>query len=509
MKLNFVKNTKRNVIAGAVNQALQLLFPFLNRTLFLRLLGPEYLGLSGLFSSVLGVLSLAELGFGTAIVCSMYKPIADDDQDLVCAYLRFYRTVYRWVGSIVFAVGLCLLPFLRRIVHGDIPPDVNLYILYLLYLLNTSASYFLFAYRNSILSAHQRNDVLTNIRTALMIIQYLSVFAVLILTRNYYLYVFVTILFTVIRNLWVMYETKRLFPYISPEGDLPPDRRNRVVSDVKSIFLHKIGYVISYQIDNVLLSACLGLVAVAAYGNYYYVCTAAAGIPALIYSSMSGGFGNKIHTESREKVFLLFMHICQLIGIIVIWCSAMMIALYQPFIKIWAGHNPGLIQHFLTPVLMVLYFYINQSRQALLSLKSGASLWREDQWKPVAGGIVKLLTCLLLIKILPDEYKLDGVILSTIIEYVFVQIPWESHVVFTFFLDRTQSKAYWRHQAFFLLTAVLACTATWSVAASIPLEGIPGLLVKGIAASLFSGTLLIVLFRKELSVILKKVMNTK
>ena len=136
MKLNFVKNTKRNVIAGAVNQALQLLFPFLNRTLFLRLLGPEYLGLSGLFSSVLGVLSLAELGFGTAIVCSMYKPIADDDQDLVCAYLRFYRTVYRWVGSIVFAVGLCLLPFLRRIVHGDIPPDVNLYILYLLYLLN-------------------------------------------------------------------------------------------------------------------------------------------------------------------------------------------------------------------------------------------------------------------------------------------------------------------------------------------------------------------------------------
>ena len=505
MKLNFVKNTKRNVVAGGINQGIRLFFPFLNRTLFLRLLGPEYLGLSGLFSSVLGVLSLAELGFGTAVVCSMYKPIADDDRDLVCAYLRFYRTVYRWIGSLIFAAGLCLLPFLRKIVHGDLPPDVNLYVLYLLYLFNTSVSYFLFAYRSSILNAHQRNDVLTNIGTALMIIQYLSVFAVLILTRNYYLYVIVTILFTVIRNLLIMHETRRLFPDILPKGDLPSEKRNQVISDVKSIFLHKIGYVISYQIDNVVLSACLGLVAVASYGNYFYVCTAVAGLPALVYSSMASGFGNKLHTESREKTFQLFMQVCRLIGIIVIWCTAMMLALYQPFIEIWSGHKPELMQHFLTPVLMVLYFYVNQSRQALLSFKSGASIWQEDQWKPVVGGVVKLITCLLFIEILPEGFKLDGVILSTIIEYVFVQIPWESHVVFKALFNRAQTKAYWRLQISYLLTALLLCTATWGVATAIPLEHIPGLLAKGVAASLFSGILLAVLFRKEIPAILKLV----
>lgn len=509
MKLNFAENTKKNVIAGAFNTMLRLLFPFLNRTLFLRLMGPEYLGLNGLFTSILGVLMLAELGFGAAVVCSMYKPIADDDHDLVCAYLRFYRTIYRWIGTFIFVIGLCLLPFLRKLVHGDLPPDVNLYVLYMLHLVNTSASYFLFAYRGSILSAHQRNDVLTNIRTVLQIVQYITVFMVLIFTRNYYFYVIVTVLFTVIQNLLIVRESHRLFPDISPRGDLPKEKRDHVISDVKSIFLHKVGAVISYQIDNVVLSAFMGLVVVAAYGNYYYVYTSVACLPAIVYSSMAGGFGNKIHTESREKNFELFMFVCRMVGIINIWCAAMMLALYQPFITIWSGHDPELVRHFLTPVLMVLYFYVNQSRQVLLNFKAGASLWREDRWKPVIGGVVKLVTCLLFIMVLPEDYKLDGVILSSIIGYVFVQIPWESHVVFTAFFDGAQSKAYWRHQAFFMVSAILICTATWGVVAAIPMDRIPGLLVKGAAATLFSGIVIALLFRKEMLAIMEKALKRR
>ena len=282
MKLNFLNNTKRNIIAASASEMLRLLFPFVNRTLFLRLMGAEYLGLNSLFTAIFGVLSLAELGFGIAIVCSMYKPIADDDHDLICAYLRFYRTVYRWVGTIIFVIGLCLLPFLRHLVHGDLPPDVNLYVLFMLYLINTSVSYFLFAYRGSILSAFHRNDVLTNIRTVLQIVQFIAVSLILIFTRNYYLFVIVTILFTAIQNLLIMYATRHLFPDITPCGDLVPEKRRKVISDVKSIFLHKVGTVISYQIDNVVLSAFLGLVTVASYGNYYYVYKTIAGIPAII-----------------------------------------------------------------------------------------------------------------------------------------------------------------------------------------------------------------------------------
>ena len=134
MKLDFIKNTKKGIVAGIIARVVALFFPFLNRTLFLMLLGPKYLGLNGLFASILGVLSLAELGFGTAIVCSMYKPIADDDRELVCSYLNFYRTIYRWIGTAIFLIGLCLMPFLRQLVHGNLPPDVDLHILYLLHL---------------------------------------------------------------------------------------------------------------------------------------------------------------------------------------------------------------------------------------------------------------------------------------------------------------------------------------------------------------------------------------
>jgi O-antigen/teichoic acid export membrane protein len=507
MKLNFVQNTKRNIVAGSINQVFRLLFPFLNRTLFLWLLGPEYLGLNGLFTSVLGVLMLAELGFGKAVVCSMYKPVADGDHDLVCAYLSFYRTIYRWVGTIIFVGGLCLLPFLRKLVHGDIPPDVNLYVLYMLHLLNTSVSYFLFAYRGSILNVHHRNDVLTNIQTGTQIVQYIVVFAVLIITRNYYMYVIVTLLFTALSNLLLVLATQRLFPDISPSGELMPENRRQVISDVKSIFLHKIGTVITYQIDNVALSAFFGLVAVASYGNYYYVCASVAGIPAIIYSSMSGGFGNMIYTESREKNFELFMRVERLVGIIIIWCAAMMLALYQPFIALWSKNNPELMQHFLTPVLMVLFFYINQSRQVLLSFKTGAGLWHEDRWKPVVGGAVKLLTCLLFILTLPEKYNLDGLILSSIIGFVFVQIPWESHVVFSRFFSRTEERTFWFHQMQFMLIALLLCVSTWGITTLIPMNSIPGLIVKGCVATVFSSGLLLVLFRKDVPMLMDKVFN--
>ena len=507
MKLDFSQNTKKNIIAGALSRGLALLFPFLNRTLFLWLLGPEYLGLNGLFSSILGVLMLAELGFGTAIVCSMYKPIADDDHELICAYLNFYRIVYRWVGTTIFVGGLCLLPFLRKLVHGDLPPDVDLHILYLMHLVNTSVSYFLFAYRGAIISAHQRNYVITNLYSLLSLLQYLSVFAVLVFTRNYYLYVTVTIAYTVIRNLLVMRESKRLFPNIVPQGKLPDEKRRRVIADVKAIFLHKIGAVVSYSIDNVVLSAFLGLSAVAAYGNYYYVYTTVASLPSIIYSTMTGGFGNKIHTGSLEENFNLFLKVHRMVSIVIVWCAAMMLALYQPFITEWCRRSPELVQHFLTAVLLVIYFCVNQSRQVLLTYKSAAALWREDQWKPVVGGAVKLLFSLFFVFLLPQQYKLDGVITASIIGYVLVQIPWESHVMFTAYFERRQARIYWREQTRFALIALLLSMTVWGATKAIPIHGVTGLVVKGTAATLLSGIIVFALFRRDLMEMLRKMLG--
>ena len=362
MKLDFAKNVKRNMIANAASSGIRLLFPFLNRTLFLWLLGPAYLGLNGLFGSILGVLSLAELGFGTAVVCFMYKPVAEDDRELLCAYLGYYRTVYRWVGAAIFVIGLALLPFLDRLVHGDVPPGIDLHVLYLIHLVNTSVSYFLFAYRGSVLTAHHRKDVVTNIRTALSVAQYLAVFLILLVTRNYYHYVLATVVFTVLQNVLLVRASRRLFPDVEPRGRLSAELRRRVVSEVKAIFMHKVGGVISYSVDNLIISAMLGLVAVAAYGNYYYVVSSVASIVAAVHSSTQGGFGNKIHTESKADNFRIFMATDRLTMVLVVWCAAMMAALYQPFVAVWTKNDPSLVRHALTPFLMVVYFCVNQSR---------------------------------------------------------------------------------------------------------------------------------------------------
>ena len=498
--------------ANAANSGVRLLFPFLNRTLFLWLLGPQYLGLNGLFGSILGVLMLAELGFGQAVVCSMYKPVADDDREILCAYLRFYRSVYRCVGAAIFALGLCLLPFIGRLVHGDVPADVDLRLLFLIHLVNTAASYFLFAYRGVVLGAHHRNDVITNIRTAVSVAQYVAVFLILLVMRHflnqppamvYYCYVVATVVFTVVQNVLLVTASRRLFPDIEPRGVLPASLRRHVLSDVKSIFMHKVGGVITHSTDNLVISAFLGLVAVAAYGNYYYVVTSVGSLVAIVYASMTGGFGNKIYTESKEENFKLLMRMNSLSMSVVIFCAAMMTALYQPFISVWVKDNPALVRHTLTPILMVLYFYVMQSRQVLMSFKSAASLWSQDRWKPIVAGSVNLVTNILFVVLLPDAYKLDGVIFSTIIGFAFIQIPWESHVMFTAFFSRAESRLWWRAQLRFALIAVALCAAAWWAAHLVPLAGIAGLVAKGVVAFAVSAGAVLAFFRGDVMSIVK------
>ena len=497
MKLDFKKNVKRNMVANAAASGIKLLFPFLNRTLFLCLLGPEYLGLNGLFTSILGVLMLAELGFGTAIVCSMYKPVADDRRELICAYLGFYRTVYRWMGAVIFFGGLALLPFLDRLVHGTVPPEIDLHVLYVIHLVNTAVSYFLFAYRGVVLDAHHRNDVVTNIRTGVSVAQYVAVFLILLVTRNYYHYVLATVVFTVAQNVLLVTASRRLFPDIEPRGSLPLEMRRRVVSDVKSIFMHKVGSVITNSTDNLVISAFLGLVAVATYGNYYYVLTAVGGLVAIVYSSITGGFGNKIYTETKAENFRLFMKMNRLTVIVATWCAAMMTALYQPFIVIWTQGDAALVRHALTPALMVFYFYMMQARQTLLAFKSAAGIWREDRWKPIVAGAVNLGANILLVVTLPESYKLDGVIFSTILGFVTIQIPWETHAVFTVYFGRAECRRYCGVQLRMALFAAAVCAASWCAAWLVPLGGIPGFFAKAAAAAAVSVAALALAFRGE------------
>lgn len=505
MKLDFVRDTKRNMLAGLVYKSIRMVFPFVNRTLFLWLLGPEYLGLNGLFASVLGVLSLAELGFGTAVISSMYKPVAEGNRELLRAYLRFYRTLYRWVGVGIFAFGLALAPFLRQLIHGDLPDGLDLYILYFAHLFNTAASYFFFAYRGSILAAHARRDVISHISSVVEVGKYLGVFLVLLLTRNYYGYVAATVAFTLVYNFLLLRESRRLFPDLFPEGELPAELRGKVMSDAKSIFLHKVGGTVTNSTDNLVISGALGLVAVAAYGNYYYVVTSVAGLVGMAAMSMVGGFGNKIHTESREANFRLFLKANRMLMMATLWCAAVMAGVYQPFIEVWTRKDPTLLRHAVTPLLMVTYFFVNQSRQTLLTFKMAAALWKDDRLKPLVAGAVNLAVSVGLVLWLPEGWKLDGVIFGTIVSLLFIQIPWETHVLFTKYFTKEQKGRYWMEQFSFAGLAAWLCFGAWLAAFAVMADGVPGLLLKTTTAACAATAALLLLFRKDCLDLLKSV----
>lgn len=205
-------NTKRNIIWGLFQKILSVLLPFFVRTALIYSLGVEYVGLNSLFVSILSVLSLAELGFASAVAYSMYKPIAEDDKDAVLQLLHFFRNVYRVIGVSILVAGLIAMPFLDYLVEGAKPDDVNLQIAFGVYLLNTVISYLACGYRQTLLDAHQRNDVVSKVGTAMCAVVNILQICLLMLVPSYYLFIAVLPLFTVVQNIVISQLSNRLFP---------------------------------------------------------------------------------------------------------------------------------------------------------------------------------------------------------------------------------------------------------------------------------------------------------
>ena len=270
-----------------------------------------------------------------------------------------------------------------------------------------------------------------------------------------------------------------------------------MISDAKSIFLHKVGGTVTNSSDNLVISGALGLVAVAAYGNYYYVVTSVAGLVGTVATSMTGGFGNKIHTESRETNFRLFLKANRVVMLVALWCTAVMAAVFQPFIGVWTREDPTLVRHVVTPLLMVLYFFVNQSRQTVLTFKTAAGLWKGDRWKPLVAGAVNLAISLGLVVFLPEGWKLDGVIFGTIASVLFIQVPWETHVLFTKYFTKAQKHRYWMEQVNFTVLAVWLFFGAWLAAFTVMESGVMGFLCKSVAAAGAVSAALLLLFRHD------------
>lgn len=490
MKLERTKNASRNIIFGCIFKLYNIVIPFFMRTAMIYIMGVEYTGLNSLFTSILSVLNLAELGVGLAMVYSMYRPIAENDTKTICALMKLYRTYYRVIGLVIAAGGLLLLPFLPNLIEGSIPSGINLQTLYLLNLGATVLSYWLFAYKNSILSAHQRNDINTKISMIVTTVQYIFQFATLFFFHSYYLYLMVALFAQCLINIINAVIADKMYPQYKPMGRLDHQMIKTINGKVKDLFTVKIGAIIVDSADTIVISAFLGLTMLTKYQNYFYIMNSVRGFISVIFGSITAGIGNSIIVETREKNYGDLKKLTFIICWISCICACCFLNLYGPFMNIWVGE--ALQFDFGVIVCLVIYFYTQEINQVVNTYKDAAGMWHKDRFRPLVTALCNLILNLILVNVI----GIYGILLSTIISTVFIGIPWLLQNLFYNLFDHKMLKPYLKQLLVYIFVATICCTITYQVCIHIVFNDWITLIVRGIISVLVPNVIMYVLLHR-------------
>lgn len=472
MKINRTENAIRNVIFGGMLRGYQIVVPFIMRTVMIYSMGVQYLGLNSLFTSVLQVLNLAELGVGSAMVYSMYKPISEDDSETICALMRLYRTYYRIIGLVIAGVGICLTPFIPTLIKSDLPEGINIYVLYLLNLSATVLSYWLFAYKNSLLQAHQRIDVTSKVTLLTNTIQYIVQIFVLVGLKNYYVFVVVMLGTQVMNNVITSIVVTKMFPAYSANGKLSIETVKSINRRIRDLFTSKVGAVIVNSADTIVISSFLGLTMLAIYQNYFYILSAIISIGTIIFSACTAGIGNSLIVESKEKNFQDFKKFTFMIAWFAGFCTVCLLCLYQPFMDEWVGEKLKL--KFSAVICFCIYFFVYEINQLFNLYKDAAGIWHKDRFRTLITALTNLIMNLIMVQF----WGIYGVILSTVLSTLFVGMPWLLHNIFTELFSKANLSPYLKRLIVYVLVTVASCLVSYAICIQIQLNGWALLMVR-------------------------------
>lgn len=490
MKLERTKNTARNAAYGYLSRLILMIFPFLTRGLFIRLLGSEYLGLNGLFSSILTVLNMSELGFSSAIVVHMYRAIAADDGKTINALLNYYRRIYHIVGTVILCAGCAVIPFLPRLIRGSYPADINLTAVYLVFLLDTVLSYFLFAHYGSLIGAFQRNDLATKIELLVKLLMYALQISVLLVSRNYYVYLFIMPLCTVARNLMTCFAARRTFPEYVPAGKVSKNTKKDIGTMVKGAMIGRVAGVFRNSFDSAFVSMFLGLTATAIYGNYYYIMDTISCLAQIPIHAATGGAGNSVAMESQEKNHADMLRMNFLYMWAAGWCAICMLCLYQPFMRLWAGDQ--MLLPVPTMVLFCVYLYLLKIGDVMSIYSGTRGLFWEQRYITIAEAVGNIT----LNYFLGKHFGIAGILWATIITMLVINFLWGCHVPFRHYFTHFSANQYilWHLKRGAVTLAVGA--VTYWVCGVVTISGIPGLIVTGLICVVLPNLLFFLIYRK-------------
>lgn len=404
------ENVAKNVVLSTIFQLVAYILGFVGRTIFIKILGKEYLGLNGLFTNILTLLSFAELGIGSAIVYSMYKPLAIKDNTKLKQLINFYKKAYFYIGLIVVIGALAFAPFLDFFIKDA--PDIkeNLVVIYLLFAFNTAISYF-FSYKTSILSADQKNYLIVVYTKTFKIIAIFVQIVVLYLTHNYYLYLIIELVATLITNILLYIKSNKLYPELRDTGDLtlPKEEKDSILTNIKSLVIYKVGGVALNGTDNLIISKYLGLVVGGVYSNYQLLVNAVTEIVGQVTNSFTASIGNLNSISSVEKKEEVFYKILYFTYLLFGVCSISLLIVLSDVVDIWLGKD--FLLDFFTVSMIVGHFYVNGVQYASFSYRNTLGLFRQAKLGPLLATIINIVLSIVLAK----KIGLGGVFLATIV----------------------------------------------------------------------------------------------
>lgn len=430
-----VKNSLRNTIFGLGGHLLSLIISFISRSVFIHILGVEYNGVNGLFSNILQILSLAELGFATSIAYALYKPLKDHDEKTVAMLMRYFAKIYRIIALIVSLLGLCCIPFLQYLIAEDLSKlsfSINeLRIYFLMYLANTVFSYLL-AYKRTIITADQNSYLISNVDNGCNILLYTLQIFLLHISKNFYAFLSIMIAKTIVNNLVIHIIASKQYPYLSMYKDenLPKTNKTEIFRNVQALFMHRIGTVIVISTSSVIISAFVSLIDAGKYANYTMIVTGVNGFINIIFNSVTASIGNLCLGNDKDYQFVVFKRISYLSNFFAIFTFVCYVCLFNDFISIWLSDD----MQFNLPIVIIVSCnaMVGYCRKTVLAFKDAMGLFRKDWFKPILEAFIGISLAIGLSYV----WGTFGVIIGYTLSTVFIAIPIENFVLFKYGLKQ-------------------------------------------------------------------------
>lgn len=466
-----VRNASRNIAFGYLGTIATAVMSFILRTVFIRYLNEQLLGVNSLYTDILALLSMTELGIGTALNFSLYKPVAEKDTEKIKSYLRMYRRAYHTIAVVVAVLGLALTPFLKYLIRnpGDNSlRDLTLY--YLIFLFNTVTSYFV-TYKFSLINAEQKNYIQTNILTITKVVSVFLQILILLATKSFYACLLTDAAVQLVQKVFVSRYLNNRYPYLNDPAVVPltPDESGEIWRKTKALLLHRIGDMARLQTDTLIISAMIEVAVTGKVSNYTLVMSTISNFANIIFHSMISSFGNLIATENKEKQYEIFKVYRFLAQWVYGFTFVGLFLLLTPLIRLWLGEAWTLPA--LAVDLLLIDYYFRGDRIILGNFKTAAGVFEQDKYITLLQGIVNLILSIALVR----QMGLAGVYVGSVVSGLIANVV-KPFVVYKSCFDR-HVRTYFKEGVLYRFVTLLSLAVSYGSLQILPEGGLVGFLL--------------------------------